>query len=77
MVFRENVLVAAVGAGAGLVAALLASRALASFLYETSPRDPSVMIFSVAALAFIASAASILPALRAARIDPMRALRNE
>jgi ABC-type antimicrobial peptide transport system permease subunit len=77
MVLRENVLVAAVGAGAGLIAAVLASRALASFLYETSPRDPSVLVCSVAALAFIASAASILPALRAARIDPMRALRNE
>jgi predicted permease len=77
MVFRENVLIAAVGTGAGLIAAVLASRALASFLYETSPRDPSVLVFSVAALAFIASAASILPALRAARIDPMRALRNE
>jgi predicted permease len=77
MVLRENVLIAAVGTGAGLVAAVLTSRALASFLYETSPRDPSVLVCSVAALAFIASAASILPALRAARIDPMRALRNE
>jgi len=77
MVFRENVLVAAVGAGAGLTSAVLASRVLASFLFETSPRDPSVLVCSVAALALIASAASILPALRAARIDPMRALRNE
>jgi ABC-type antimicrobial peptide transport system permease subunit len=77
MVFRENVLIAAAGTGAGLIAAVVASRALASFLYETSPRDPSVLVGSVVALAFIASAASILPALRAARIDPMRALRNE
>ena len=77
MVLRENVLVAAVGTGAGLIAAVLASRALASFLYETSPGDPTVLLFSVAALAFIAVAASTLPALRAARIDPMQALRNE
>jgi predicted permease len=77
MVFRENVLIAAVGTGVGLIAAVLASRALASFLYETSPRDPSVLLFSVTALAFVASAASILPAVRAAQIDPMRALRNE
>jgi ABC-type antimicrobial peptide transport system permease subunit len=77
LVLRENVLVAAVGTGLGLVAAVLASRALASFLYETSPGDPSVLAFSVAALALIAGAASILPALRAVRIDPVRALRNE
>jgi ABC-type antimicrobial peptide transport system permease subunit len=77
MVFRENVLIAAVGTGAGLIAAILASRALASFLYETSPKDPSVIVCSVAVLAFVASAASVLPALRAARINPMRALRNE
>jgi ABC-type antimicrobial peptide transport system permease subunit len=77
MVFGENAVVASVGAGAGLIAAVLASRALASFLYETSPRDPWVLAGSVVALTFIASAASILPALRAARIDPMRALRNE
>jgi ABC-type antimicrobial peptide transport system permease subunit len=77
MVLRENVLIAIVGTGAGLLVAVLASRALASFLYETSPGDPWVLVCSVAALAFIASAASVLPALRAARIDPMRALRNE
>jgi predicted permease len=77
MVLRENVLVAAVGTGAGLIAAVLVSRALASFFYKTSPGDPSVLVCSVAALVFIASAASILPALRAARIDPMLALRNE
>ena len=77
MVFRENVTASIIGTAAGLIAALLASRALASFLYETSPRDPWVLAGSVAALALIAGAASILPALRASRIDPMRALRTE
>jgi len=77
MVFRENAWIASVGSMAGLVVALFASRALAGFLYGTSVRDPWVLLGSVAALALIASAASILPALRAARIDPMRALRTE
>jgi len=77
MVFRENALVAAAGSVAGLVAALFASRALASFLYGTSPRDPWVLVGSVAALTVIASAASLLPALRAARIEPMAAIRYE
>ena len=77
MVFGENALVAAAGSGAGLVAALFASRALASFLYGTSPRDPWVLVGSVAALIVIASAASLLPALRAARIEPMAAIRYE
>jgi len=40
-------------------------------------RDPWVMVGSVAALILIASAASLLPAMRAARIDPMVALRTE
>jgi len=77
MVFRENVLVAAIGSGAGLAVALLASRALGSFLYETSPRDPWVLVGSVGALTAIASAASLLPALRAARIEPIAAIRCE
>jgi predicted permease len=77
MVFRENALVALFGTAVGLGAALLASRALASFLYGTSPRDPWVLLGSVAALTFIAGAASLVPALRAARIDPMAAIRCE
>jgi predicted permease len=77
MVFRQNAAVAMAGTAAGLIAALLASRALASFLYGTSARDPWVFAASIAALALIASAASLLPALRAARVEPMNAIRRE
>jgi ABC-type antimicrobial peptide transport system permease subunit len=77
LIFRENAVIAAAGSVAGLIAALLASRTLASFLYDTSPRDPWVLLASVAALAAIASAASLLPALRATRIEPIAAIRYE
>jgi predicted permease len=77
LVFRENAWIAASGSLAGLLVALFASRALASFLYGTSTRDPWVLVGSVGALVVIASAASLVPALRAARTDPMRALRTE
>jgi ABC-type antimicrobial peptide transport system permease subunit len=77
MVFCENAWIAVGGSLAGLGAALLASRMLASFLYGTSVRDPWVMAVSVAALTAIAYAASLVPAVRAARIEPMTALRAE
>jgi predicted permease len=77
LVFRENAWVSICGCAAGLVAALLASKALASFLYSTSARDPWVLAGSVLALIAIASAASLLPAIRAARIEPIEALRTE
>jgi len=77
MVFRENAWVAVCGSVLGLAIALFAARALASFLYNTSARDPWVLVGSVAALALIASAASLIPAVRAARIEPITALRAE
>jgi predicted permease len=77
MVFGENAWIAICGSLAGLAIALLASRALSSFLYGTSAHDPWVLVGSVAALISIASAASLLPAMRAARIEPMAALRAE
>ena len=77
LVCSQNALVALAGSAGGLIAALLASKALASFLYGTGTRDPWVLAGSVAALAVIASAASLLPALRASRIDPMAAIRCE
>jgi ABC-type antimicrobial peptide transport system permease subunit len=77
LVFRENAAVALAGCAVGLIAAVAACRALASFLYETSPHDPGILVCSVAALAAIASAASLLPAIRAARIEPITAIRCE
>ena len=77
MIFRENVGVAICGSALGLGIALFASRVLASFLYNTSVRDPWILLGSVAALTLIASAASLIPAIRAASVDPMKALRAE
>jgi predicted permease len=77
MVFRQNASIALTGTVAGLIAALLASRALTSFLYGISARDPWVFAGSILALALIACAASLLPALRSARINPIVAIRCE
>jgi predicted permease len=77
MIFRENIVVAIIGCGAGVVAAVMLSKVLASFLYETSPRDPWVFTASVMALTAIACGASLLPALRAALIEPITAIRYE
>ena len=77
MVFRQNLWVVMGGVVIGLAAALIATRALASFLFQTTARDPWVIAVSIAALALTACAASLLPALRAARIEPMSAIRCE
>ncbi|MBS1799921.1 MAG: ABC transporter permease [Acidobacteria bacterium] len=77
MIFRENVMVAVIGCGAGVAAAVMLSKVLASFLYETSPRDPVVFAGSIVALTAVACAASFLPALRASRIEPVTAIRYE
>jgi predicted permease len=77
MVFLQNAGVALAGTTLGLTAALFASRALSSFLYGITARDPWVFAGSILALALIASAASLLPALRSARINPMTAIRCE
>lgn len=77
LIFRENAWIAASGSLAGLVVAWFAARALTSLLYSTSARDPWVLFASVAVLISIASAASLVPAIRAARVDPSTALRAE
>ena len=77
LVFRENAWIAGVGCATGLLSAILASRAIATFLYGTSPHDPWVLTISLAVLSLIAAVASLIPAVRAASIDPMKALRSE
>lgn len=65
------------GAAIGLLGAIAASRLLQSFLFEVSPFDPLVMALSVIVVLALALAASVIPAQRAASIDPVQALRSE
>ena len=69
--------IAAVGATAGLVAALASTRALQSLLYSVSPTDPLTLALVLLLLLFVALLAAYLPARRAQRVDPIVALRAE
>jgi putative ABC transport system permease protein len=73
----QGVRVAAIGCIAGLALALATTRLLAGMLYGVSPTD-SMTLTAVAALVIaVAALASLLPAVRAARVEPMQALREE
>jgi putative ABC transport system permease protein len=65
------------GIAAGLLAAIPLTRLLAASLYEVSPGDPSAFLAAAALLLAVSAAACAIPARRAARIDPMSALRSE
>jgi putative ABC transport system permease protein len=65
------------GVGIGLVLAFAASRVMGSLLYEIQPRDPATFIGVPVVLTAVALVASLLPALRAMRVDPIVALRTE
>ena len=77
MILRQGALVAAAGLGAGLAAALLVTRLLARLLFEVTPTDPVTFALVPAVTAVIALLACCVPARRAARIDPLVALREE
>ncbi len=68
---------AAIGIAVGLAATLALSRAVSSLLYSVRPTDPSVLSGICALLAAAALAASYVPARKATRLDPARALRSE
>jgi putative ABC transport system permease protein len=77
MILGQGLRLAAGGILLGLAVALGTGRLLSGFLYEVRPSDPLTLAVVAAAIALIALAASLLPARRAAAIDPMEALRND
>jgi len=77
MVLRESMGLVLAGSAAGLVAALAATRAIRSQLYGLTPHDPFVLAGAALVLAGVTMLAAGIPARRAARVDPLRALRNE
>jgi len=77
MVLRESLLIAAFGVAIGVPLAIMTSRLLRSMLFGVGPNDPLVFFGSLAAVTLVALAAGLIPARRAAGIDPMAALRSE
>ena len=77
MVLRQGVRLAAAGVVAGVIGALLVTRAISALLYNVSPRDPGTLIALSATLTAVALLACYIPARRATRVDPIRALRYE
>jgi putative ABC transport system permease protein len=77
LVLKHGMRLAGLGFAAGLVAALVAGRLLSGLLHEVHPTDPAIMFMTAVSLAAVALAACYLPARRAARVDPMVALRHE
>jgi predicted permease len=77
LVLRRGLLTAGGGIAAGLAAAFFLTRLMEGLLYGVAPRDPKTFAAATLILLGIALAASAVPALRAARIDPLVALRAE
>lgn len=77
LVVGHSLRIAAVGLTAGLAAALLATRLLTSLLYGVRAADPATFVTVTIALVAVAVAASVVPARRATRVDPVEALRAE
>ena len=77
MILRESLIVAAFGLAAGLPVALALSRLAASSLFGVSAYDGVTMVATVALLSAVTAVSGFVPANRAARIEPIRALRQE
>lgn len=77
LVVGEGFRVVAIGALLGVGAAFALGKLVASLLYGVTPRDPVVMVGAAVTLVVVGVVASLLPAWRAARVDPVTALRAE
>jgi len=77
MIMGEAGILLAVGLAAGAGLSLAVGRTADSLLYGLHPNDVTTMVMAIVTLSAVAAAASYLPALRASRVDPVTALRDE
>jgi predicted permease len=77
MIVREGIALSSAGILVGVVLASLMTQGLTMLLYGVTPLDPVALVGGVVVLAIAATAASLVPALRASRVDPMESLRAE
>ena len=76
-VMREVLALVGIGLAVGLPASFLLTRYLQSQLFGLQPNDPVTLTLAVIGLSVVASLAGYIPALRASRSDPIRALHYE
>ena len=77
MILREAALLMGIGLAIGTVLAALGAMSTRRLLFGLGPNDPVTLFMAIAMLGVVAMFASYLPALRAARVDPIAALRDE
>ncbi|MGD0912524.1 MAG: ABC transporter permease [Terracidiphilus sp.] len=77
LVLRQGSILIGVGLAAGLIMSFAAGRLLKSFLYEVKPTDISTYLCVAATLAIVGLVAALIPARKAASIQPMQALRED
>jgi predicted lysophospholipase L1 biosynthesis ABC-type transport system permease subunit len=77
MVLRDSLLMTLIGVGIGVPLAMLVSKALTSALYGVKPYDVLSYALAVLGIALVTFAASVIPARKAASVDPLSALRAE
>jgi ABC-type antimicrobial peptide transport system permease subunit len=77
MFVRSGLWLAAVGLAIGLITSILAARFIKSLLFGISPLDPVTYVVVPLILAAAVALASYIPARRAAKLDPVKALRAE
>jgi putative ABC transport system permease protein len=77
MVLKQGMQLALAGVVAGVAAGIALTRMMASLLYDVKPNDPWVFVLTAVALAATATLAALGPALKAAQVDPLTALRHE
>jgi putative ABC transport system permease protein len=77
LVLRQTLILSGIGLGIGLAATVAISRFLSSMLYEAQALDPITIVLTLIIIGVVALIATLIPARRAAAVDPIAALRSE